>query len=383
MAALRRSLLSRLDINRIYVMLRTLTTHTRLNQPGTAAEANLFKAEDNSLLLSAAAALTEEVHIGSLHKMLSVKRRFKPFESNTDGWGVVVGNLLANNEIEVTCYIDNSWRKDRRVLWIGLATEDNTIFEELLSKIPPDTRMLSLSSKDARLRSDGQWELIPSIRRQRSNALFAESYPDSESGPVFYLGLYDFENELDAFFIRAFEFIAYVANGYSFASARGSGSGLTLTEPPPPSPIKERVKPITPKIVDWMMQDEKNRKLGLLAEQCVLNEEKKRLIGLQRPDLAEKVVHVSQVGGDGLGYDILSFDENGEPIHIEVKATCHGKDTPFFISANELTVFKQSSIRHLLVRVYEFNIAKGSGKYFIIRDFDDMQKEPINYRAWI
>ena len=52
--------------------------------------------------------------------------------------------------------------------------------------------------------------------------------------------------------------------------------------------------------------------------------------------LANRVEHVSQTKGDGLGYDVLSFDASAKERFIEVKTTSFGKETPFFISRNEV-----------------------------------------------
>jgi hypothetical protein len=48
--------------------------------------------------------------------------------------------------------------------------------------------------------------------------------------------------------------------------------------------------------------------------------------------LAAKVEHVSRTRGDGLGFDVLSFDEQGKERYIEVKTTAFAKETPFFVS---------------------------------------------------
>ncbi|HDR4901647.1 DUF3883 domain-containing protein [Bacillus wiedmannii] len=42
------------------------------------------------------------------------------------------------------------------------------------------------------------------------------------------------------------------------------------------------------------------------------------------------------VEGDGVGFDISSFDLDDNPKYIEVKTTSGGKGTPFMISANEV-----------------------------------------------
>lgn len=44
--------------------------------------------------------------------------------------------------------------------------------------------------------------------------------------------------------------------------------------------------------------------------------------------LAGKVERVSNTRGDGLGYDVLSFDGDGKERLIEVKTTRYGASTP-------------------------------------------------------
>lgn len=82
--------------------------------------------------------------------------------------------------------------------------------------------------------------------------------------------------------------------------------------------------------VDYPALQKQNAIIGFLGEQIVLDTEKNRL--KDYPDLAKKVEHISQTRGDGLGYDILSFDTYGNPIYIEVKTTTQGKKH-HFISA--------------------------------------------------
>ena len=77
-------------------------------------------------------------------------------------------------------------------------------------------------------------------------------------------------------------------------------------------------------------------KVGFAGEELVLNHEKEKLRKCGRIDLMEKVKWVSQEI-DGLGYDIISFDENGNEIHIEVKTTTSPVPRlQFFISSNEV-----------------------------------------------
>ena len=69
---------------------------------------------------------------------------------------------------------------------------------------------------------------------------------------------------------------------------------------------------------------EYTKKLGQYAEFIVYENEKRILEQAGRQDLANKVIFVSREIGDGLGYDILSFDSTtGEEKLIEVKGTEH------------------------------------------------------------
>jgi len=64
--------------------------------------------------------------------------------------------------------------------------------------------------------------------------------------------------------------------------------------------------------------------------------EEKRLIEKGRKDLAGKIKHISKED-DREGYDILSYDEDGTPRQIEVKATTASNlERGFYISRNEL-----------------------------------------------
>ena len=70
--------------------------------------------------------------------------------------------------------------------------------------------------------------------------------------------------------------------------------------------------------------------------------------------LADRVEHVSQTNGDGLGYDVLSFDASGKERFIEVKTTSFGKETPFFISRNEVEFSRANDAHFHNYRLFEF-----------------------------
>ncbi|NGP52122.1 DUF3883 domain-containing protein [Thioalkalivibrio sp. XN8] len=106
--------------------------------------------------------------------------------------------------------------------------------------------------------------------------------------------------------------------------------------------------------IDYSAREERNRKLGRSGEKIVLEYEVWRLETAGRTDLAEKVRWVSDVDGDGLGYDIRSFDADGVEIFIEVKTTRSGIEMPFLISANEVEVAKEYGEQYRVYRVFNY-----------------------------
>jgi Domain of unknown function (DUF3883) len=105
---------------------------------------------------------------------------------------------------------------------------------------------------------------------------------------------------------------------------------------------------------DYLDREARNASLGKAGEEFVAAFEQRRLHALGHTKLADKVEHVASTKGDGLGYDVHSFDENGRDRFIEVKTTAWGKETPFFISSNELQFSKSFSDQFHLYRVFEF-----------------------------
>jgi hypothetical protein len=105
---------------------------------------------------------------------------------------------------------------------------------------------------------------------------------------------------------------------------------------------------------DASVQSDENAKLGRKGEEWVLKFEKKRLQMAKRADLAANVNWVSRTIGDGLGYDIRSFTENGKTILIEVKTTNGEIGRRFPITDHELNVADQERKRYRLYRIFNF-----------------------------
>ena len=85
-----------------------------------------------------------------------------------------------------------------------------------------------------------------------------------------------------------------------------------------------------------------------------MNFERARLISLRAERLASRIEHVARTRGDGEGFDVLSFETSGAERFIEVKTTRYGRETPFFISRNELSVSQRAAHQYHLYRVFGF-----------------------------
>lgn len=105
---------------------------------------------------------------------------------------------------------------------------------------------------------------------------------------------------------------------------------------------------------DYFEQEAANRSLGRAGEDFVVRFERWRLLQLGLGQLADRVEHVAKTRGDGLGYDVLSFAADGVERFIEVKTTALGKQTPFFVSSNEVEFARVTADRFSLYRVFDF-----------------------------
>lgn len=144
----------------------------------------------------------------------------------------------------------------------------------------------------------------------------------------------------------------------------------------------EAVNPLLFKAVkrDYLEREAQNQSLGLAGEEFIVKFEHWRLIALGQQRLADKVDHVSQSKGDGLGYDVLSFDADGKERFIEVKTTSFGRATPFFISRGELALSHGAKEQFHLYRLFEFRKAP---RLFDLRGALDQHcvLDPVTYRA--
>jgi hypothetical protein len=140
--------------------------------------------------------------------------------------------------------------------------------------------------------------------------------------------------------------IAPIQNGYANLIVDAPQSALQAQE----APVREYL----PQRKDYLEREARNASLGLAGEEFVLQYEHFRLYRLGKPELADKVEHVAKTRGDGLGFDVLSFEVSGKERFIEVKTTAFGKVTPFFISRNEVRFAEDHHADYQLYRLYNF-----------------------------
>lgn len=151
------------------------------------------------------------------------------------------------------------------------------------------------------------------------------------------------------------------------------------TREPPPATYERRATVVSPRRINYLEREARNQSLGRAGELFALEAEHRRLWDAGHRHLADRVEHVSATRGDGLGYDIVSFEDDGRERFIEVKTTAFGAMTPFFASAKEVAV-SDSLPTFQLYRVFKFRkqpkifTLAGSLRHTCILD-------PVEFRA--
>jgi hypothetical protein len=134
--------------------------------------------------------------------------------------------------------------------------------------------------------------------------------------------------------------------------------GEVIASPPDPKRIARPSREAVGVKIDFVRRDAENRALGQRGEEFVFELEQRRLHDDERrPDLAKKVRWCARDDGDGLGYDIRSFEPTGSDRLIEVKTSGAGIYTQFALTRNELRCSQQKSEHYHLYRLFEFGEA--------------------------
>jgi hypothetical protein len=156
-----------------------------------------------------------------------------------------------------------------------------------------------------------------------------------------------------------------------------------LDDPPSRAPVElihERERTYVSRKRDLALLDARRRSLGLKGEEFVVWFEKRRLEEAGQPTLAKDVEHISETRGDGAGYDVRSFEDDGRDRLIEVKTTTYGKHQPFIVSVNEVEFSNDFSDAFHLYRLFHFGTAE---RIFTLKGSlrDTCNLEPVQFRA--
>lgn len=125
-------------------------------------------------------------------------------------------------------------------------------------------------------------------------------------------------------------------------------------EPHKASMVAEPGITYNPVGINYLEREARNQSLGEAGEQFIINFERARLIRAGKESLADRIEQISATVGASAGFDIKSFEENGSDRFIEAKTTKYGKNTPFFITANELRFSRDNASRYYLYRLFGF-----------------------------
>lgn len=122
--------------------------------------------------------------------------------------------------------------------------------------------------------------------------------------------------------------------------------------------------------VDFETSNKRNKEIGDLGEELVMKHEVNKLKILGLINLIDQV----KIMPDGSPFDILSFDELGKELFIEVKTTLGDINVPFFISANELNFYNYNAGKLLIYRIYNLNEELLTGEFYIVRNLNENYK---------
>jgi hypothetical protein len=136
---------------------------------------------------------------------------------------------------------------------------------------------------------------------------------------------------------------------------------LLSTWEDPPAPEPERIQQVSERKpsykiggVNYLEIEARNQSLGDAGERFVFNFERARLIRAGKHALADQIEHIAITVGPSAGFDIRSYEEDGSDRFIEAKTTKYGKNTPFFLTPNELSFSRLNAQRYYLYRLFSF-----------------------------
>lgn len=142
------------------------------------------------------------------------------------------------------------------------------------------------------------------------------------------------------------------------------------------APFKARIG----KHFDYDKLNKAKRITGKAGEVLVYNYEIEKLAGYPY-----KPEYVAETQGDGLGYDIKSYELDGTEFFIEVKTTSSNKIDGFYLSNNEKNVALEKKDKYKIYRVYNLNKQTKTANIQIFNNItgEDFELKPTAYRVFL
>jgi hypothetical protein len=133
--------------------------------------------------------------------------------------------------------------------------------------------------------------------------------------------------------------------------------------------------------VNFIQNGIENKRLGDLGELWVMKYEIEKLKQANKYNLIDQIKHTSKDEGDGTGFDIQSFDRNGNKIFIEVKTTKGNRNSTFFVTRTELEKSKIENANYYLYRLYNYNELLDTADLLVIKgDLTNLCEFPATYK---
>ena len=115
---------------------------------------------------------------------------------------------------------------------------------------------------------------------------------------------------------------------------------------------------------DFEQKAQAQKDLGDAGEELVAKHEENVLRKNGQLKDAERVDIVE----DGRGFDVLSFDTQGNPKYIEVKTTRGSAQSPFYLTDNEIAFLDQNRGSYCIYRLYNYVEETNSADCFVLND---------------
>lgn len=147
--------------------------------------------------------------------------------------------------------------------------------------------------------------------------------------------------------------------------------------------IEEGKEKFAGRKTDFSEVNKRNKDYGDAGELLVMEDQRKILKSQNNPK-ASYISHIAHTKGDGFGYDVLSFNPEGENVYIEVKTTTGGLERQFHMSINELLFLQKNVEWYIIARVYNYDENKGTAdiKYYSGRElYKKATFTPSNFKV--